>query len=126
MSRTSKFKNFITGVKKGESWTNNNPNAELVEIYGLGNGDIAFSFNQPVDSFTMNINDNFSCERLDFSFEEAIRELRKGREIECIDTSNRYRLRGDSIQIYYPLYYQWIQFDGFGITEVMSRWYIND
>lgn len=126
MNRISSFENFITDIKKGETWTNKNPNEKIKDIFGLGNGNLMFRFNYSCDNFTININDIFSCERLDYSFEEAIRELRKGKEIECIDTHDRFRLRGDDIQIYYPPYSQWNRFDGFGTTEIMSRWYIND
>ena len=123
------FKEVINTIKEGETWINKRKDRRLAKIQKSYN-DIVFEFNNECTSVAVNPNDLFVLKRKKYTFEEAMKALKEGKEIESCASEARYII--SSKQGGYVLYYdteskEWLEeYRMFGRSEIFSNWYIKE
>ena len=123
------FKEVMNTIKEGETWVSKNQSRRLARIQKLYDN-ISFVFNNTYTDVAVNLNDVYVLERKKYSFEEAMKALKEGKEIESCNSETRYII--SSKQGGYILFYdterkEWLTaFRMFGHSEIFGSWYIND
>lgn len=123
------FRELMNTIKEGETWINKCKDRRLAKIQKSYNS-IVFEFDNEYTNVGVNLNDIFVLDKKKYTFEEAMKALKEGKEIESCASETKYiissKLGG------YILYYdterkEWLTaFRMFGHSEIFGNWYINN
>ena len=84
-----KFTDVINNIKDGETWTNKYKDRRLAKIQKSYNN-IIFEFNNEYTDVGVNLNDIFVLDKKKYTFEEAMKALKKGDIIESCYSGKNY------------------------------------
>lgn len=131
MSSLKTFREVIRDIKEGEIWINLSENRRVEQIQLRKNilaleGKAKFETNG-VGVF---LNDKFKLKRKEYSFNEAFKYYEEGEEIESIFSNCKYK-NIDGIHYFKDkisgmFAQEWAACDGFEISEIREKWYINN
>ena len=123
------FKEVMNTIKEGETWVSKNPSRRLARIQKFYDS-ISFVFNNTYTDVAVNQNDVYVLERKKYTFEEAMKALKEGKEIESCASETKYIISsklGGYILFYDTERKEWLTaFRMFGHSEIFGDWYIND
>ena len=75
------FQEIINTIKEGETWINKCKDRRLAKIQKSYNS-IVFEFDNEYTNVGVNLNDIFVLDKKKYTFEEAMKALKEGKEIE--------------------------------------------
>ena len=124
-----KFTDVINNIKDGETWTNKYKDRRLAKIQKSYNN-IIFEFNNEYTDVGVNLNDIFVLDKKKYTFEEAMKALKKGDIIESCYSGTKYMMspKGNENMYYFDTEYnEWItEYHMFSHNEIFGVWYINE
>ena len=124
-----KFIDVINNIKEGETWTNKCKDRRLAKIQKSYNN-IIFEFNNEYKDVGVNLNDIFVLDKKKYTFEEAMKALKKGDIIESCYSGTKYMMspKGNENVYYFDTEYnEWItEHRMFSHNEIFGVWYINE
>ena len=124
-----KFTDVINNIKDGETWTNKYKDRRLAKIQKSYNN-IIFEFNNEYTDVGVNLNDIFVLDKKKYTFEEAMKALKKGDIIESCYSGTKYMMspKGNEDVYYFDTEYnEWItEYYMFSHNEIFGAWYINN
>ena len=123
------FQEIINTIKEGEVWINKCKDRRLAKIekhYGT----VVFEFDNEYTNVGVNLNDIFVLEKEKHSFEEAMKALKEGKEIESCCSKIEYAMsprEGETVKYFDTEYNKWItEYHMFTRQEILGDWYINN
>lgn len=123
------FQEIINTIKEGEVWVNKCKDRRLAKIekhYGT----VVFEFDNEYTNVGVNLNDIFVLERKKYTFEEAMKALKKGDIIESCYSKIKYTIspKGNQFVLYFDTACEdWqISIHMFSYQEIVGDWYINN
>ena len=124
-----KFTDVINNIKDGETQTNKYKDRRLAKIQKSYNN-IIFEFNNEYTDVGVNLNDIFVLDKKKYTFEEAMKALKKGDIIESCYSGKNYVMspKGNENVFYFDTEYnEWItEYYMFSNNEIFGDWYINE
>ena len=124
-----KFIDVINNIKDGETWTNKYKDRRLAKIQKSYNN-IIFEFNNEYRDVGVNLNDIFILDKKKYTFEEAMKALKKGDIIESCYSGTKYMMsprEGETVKYFDTEYNEWItEHRMFSHNEILGDWYINN
>ena len=124
-----KFQEVINNIKDGETWTNKYKDRRLAKIQKSYNN-IIFEFNNEYRDVGVNLNDIFVLDKKKYTFEEAMKALKKGDIIESCCSGIKYMMsprEGETVRYFDTEYNEWItEYYMFSNNEIFGDWYINE
>ena len=124
-----KFQEVINNIKDGETWTNKYKDRRLAKIQKSYNN-IIFEFNNEYTDVGVNLNDIFVLDKKKYTFEEAMKALKKGDIIESCYSGKNYMMsprEGETVRYFDTEYNEWItEYYMFSHNEIFGDWYINE
>ena len=124
-----KFHEVMNNIKDGETWTNKYKDRRLAKIQKSYNN-IIFEFNNEYTDVGVNLNDIFVLDKKKYTFEEAMKALKKGDIIESCCSGIKYMMspKGNENVFYFNTEYnKWIiEHRMFSHNEIFGDWYINE
>lgn len=125
MERT--FKEVIDTIKEGETWVVKNKSKRLTKIQKFYDN-VSFIFNDNYADVAINLNDTYVLERKKYTFEEAMKALKEGKEIESCYSKTKYRTspnRNENVKYFDTMREVWRPSLGmFTCQEIFGEWYI--
>ena len=123
------FKDVMNTIKEGETWINKCKDRRLTKIQKSYNS-IIFESDKEYINVGVNLNDIFVLDKKKYTFEEAMKALKKGDIIESCYSGTKYVMspKGDETVKYFDTEYnEWItEYHMFGHNEIFGDWYINN
>lgn len=120
------FTEVIANIKEDEVWE-----SDYVAIYKKNGGiSISFKKGKVCSMHTFSCSTKYKLHRKEYTFQEAFKAYEEGKEIESCIEGHRYKKEGG--EDYYFDYgknkYMLLEWDrdGFTITSIRNKWYIND
>lgn len=120
------FTEVIANIKEDEVWE-----SDYVAIYKKNGGiSISFKKGKAYSMHTFSCSTKYKLQRKEYTFQEAFKAYEEGKEIESCIEGHRYKKEGG--EDYYFDYgknkYMLLEWDrdGFTITSIRNKWYIND
>lgn len=123
------FQELINTIKEGETWINKCKDRRLAKIQKSYNS-IVFEFDNEYTNAGVNLNDIFVLDKKKYTFEEAMKALKKGDIIESCYSGTNYAMSPKGIQP--VLYFDTVCEDWqtsiymFSHNEIFGDWYINN
>lgn len=118
---------IINTIKEGEVWVNKCKDRRLAKIEKSYNS-IIFEFDNEYTNVGVNLNDIFILDRKKYSFEEAMKALKEGKEIESCYSKTKYRTspnRNENVKYFDTMREVWRPSLGmFTCQEIFGEWYI--
>ena len=105
------FKDVMNTIKEGETWINKYDDRRLAKIEKSYNS-IVFEFDNEYTNVGVNLDDIFVLDKKKYTFEEAMKALKEGREIESCYSGTKYNER--------------VECSIFSLKEIFGDWYINN
>ena len=123
------FHEVMNTIKDGETWTNKYKDRRLAKIQKSYNN-IIFEFNNEYTDVGVNLNDIFVLNEKKYTFEEAMKALKKGDIIESCYSGTNYVMfprEGEPVKYFDTEYNEWItEYYMFSHNEIFGDWYINN
>ena len=123
------FKDVMNTIKEGETWINKCKDRRLAKIQKSYNS-IVFEFDNEYTNVGVNLDDIFVLDKKKYTFEEAMKALKKGDMIESCYSGKNYAMsprEGGTVKYYDTEYNQWlIEYRMFNHNEIFGDWYINN
>mgnify|MGYP004680046201 CR=1 FL=1 len=123
------FKDVMNTIKEGETWINKCKDRRLAKIQKSYNS-IVFEFDNEYTNVGVNLNDIFVLDKKKYTFEEAMKALKEGKEIESCYSKTKYAMSPKGIQpvLYFDTAYEDWQTSiyMFSHNEIFGDWYINN
>ena len=123
------FQEVMNTIKEGETWTNKYKDRRLAKIQKSYNN-IIFEFNNEYRDVGVNLNDIFVLDKKKYTFEEAMKSLKKGDRIESCYSGKNYMMsprEGETVRYFDTEYNEWItEHRMFSNNEIFDDWYINN
>lgn len=123
------FQEVMNTIKEGETWTNKYKDRRLAKIQKSYNN-IIFEFNNEYTDVGVNLNDIFVLDKKKYTFEEAMKSLKKGDIIESYYSGKNYMMsprEGETVRYFDTEYNEWItEYYMFSHNEIFGDWYINN
>lgn len=119
------FQELMNTIKEGETWINKYDDRRLAKIEKSYNS-IHFKFNGEFEKIGVMLDDIFVLDKKKYTFEEAMKALKKGREIESCYSEIKYINRNENVYYFDTEYNKWNECSMFSLKEIFSVWYINN
>jgi len=123
------FQEVINTINDGEIWLNKYKNKRLTKIQKTYNS-IIFEFDDEYKDIGVSLNDIFILDKKKYTFEEAMKSLKEGKEIESCYSGTKYITspnRNESVFYFDTEYNKWItELHMFSHNEIFGDWYINN
>lgn len=123
------FQEVMNTIKEGEVWINKCKDRRLAKIQKSYNS-IIFEFDNEYTNVGVNLNDIFVLDKKKYTFEEAMKALKEGKEIESCYSKTKYAMSPKGIQpvLYFDTAYEDWQTSiyMFSHNEIFGDWYINN
>lgn len=122
MERT--FQELINTIKEGEVWNNKYNHRRLIKITKPSTT-IIFELSDSCKEVGIGLDDIFVLEREKVSFEEAIKVLKEGKQIQSLESDIKYEYSDGFITYFNEDYYEWVSIERpFTSLEIFGKWYI--
>lgn len=123
------FQEVMNTINDGEIWLNKYKNKRLTKIQKLYDS-IIFEFDDEYKDIGVSLNDIFILDKKKYTFEEAMKALKEGKEIESCYSGIKYITspnRNENVFYFDTEYNKWItELHMFSHNEIFGDWYIND
>lgn len=119
------FQEVINTINDGEIWINKYKNKRLAKIQKNYNN-IIFEFDDEYKEVGVGLNDVFIMDRKKYTFEEAMKSLKKGDIIESCYSEIKYVNKNGIVYYFDTEYNKWDECSMFSLKEVFGDWYINN
>lgn len=119
------FQELMNTIKEGETWINKCKNRRLTKIQKFYNS-ILFKFDNEYTNVGVNLNDIFVLDKKKYTFEEAMKALKEGKEIESCYSEIKYINRNENVYYFDTEYNKWNECSMFSLKEIFDDWYINN
>lgn len=121
------FKDVMNTIKEGETWINKYDDRRLAKIEKSYNS-IVFEFDNEYTNVGVNLDDIFVLDKKKYTFEEAVKALKKGDIIESCYSGTNYAISSRDENVYYfdTEYNKWNECSMFSLKEIFGVWYINN
>ena len=124
-----KFTDVMNTIKEGETWINKYDDRRLAKIEKSSNV-IHFKFNGEFEKIGIMLDDIFVLDKKKYTFEEAMKALKEGKEIESCYSEIKYVMspKGNQFVLYFDTACEdWqISIHMFSYQEILGDWYINN
>lgn len=124
-----KFTEVMNIIKEGETWINKYNDRRLAKIEKSSNV-IHFKFNGEFEKIGVMLDDIFVLNKKKYTFEEAMKALKKGNIIESCYSGKNYAMsprEGETVKYFDTEYNKWItEYHMFTRQEILGDWYINN
>lgn len=122
------FKDVMNTIKEGETWINKYDDRRLAKIEKSSNV-IHFKFNGEFEKIGVILDDIFVLDKKKYTFEEAMKALKKGDIIESCYSGKNYAMssRDETVKYFDTEHIEWItEYHMFSYDEIFGDWYINN
>lgn len=123
------FQELMNTIKEGETWINKYDDRRLAKIEKSSNV-IHFKFNGEFEKIGVMLDDIFVLGKKKYTFEEAMKALKKGDIIESCYSEKKYVTspnRDENVYYFDTEYNEWItEYHMFSHNEIFGDWYINN
>lgn len=121
------FKDVMNTIKEGETWINKYDDRRLAKIEKSYNS-IVFEFDNEYTNVGVNLDDIFVLDKKKYTFEEAVKALKKGDIIESCYSGTNYAIssRDETVKYFDTEYNKWNECSMFSLKEIFGVWYINN
>lgn len=121
------FKDVMNTIKEGETWINKYDDRRLAKIEKSYNS-IVFEFDNEYTNVGVNLDDIFVLDKKKYTFEEAVKALKKGDIIESCYSGTNYAIssRDETVKYFDTEYNKWNECSMFSLKEIFGDWYINN
>lgn len=123
------FRELMNTIKEGETWINKYDDRRLAKIEKSSNV-IHFKFNGEFEKIGIMLDDIFVLDKKKYTFEEAMKALKEGKEIESCYSEIKYVMspKGNQFVLYFDTACEdWqISIHMFSYQEILGDWYINN
>ena len=119
------FQEVMNTIKEGETWINKYDDRRLVKIEKSSNV-IHFKFNGEFEKIGVMLDDIFVLDKKKYTFEEAMKALKEGKEIESCYSEMKYINRNENVYFFDTEYNKWNECSMFSLKEILGDWYINN
>ena len=123
------FTEVMNTIKEGETWINKYDDRRLAKIEKSSNV-IHFKFNGEFEKIGVMLDDIFVLDKKKYTFEEAMKALKKGDIIESCYSGKKYVTspnRDETVKYFDTEYNEWItEYHMFSHNEIFGDWYINN
>ena len=122
------FADVINNIKEGEVWVNKYDDRRLAKIEKSSNV-IHFKFNGEFEKIGVMLDDIFVLDKKKYTFEEAMKALKEGKEIESCYSGKNYAMssRDETVKYFDTEHIEWItEYHMFSYDEIFGDWYINN
>ena len=131
---TFNFKNLIENQYPiNIKFPNPNRGRKLIDVYDSMAGQVIeeiFEFNNEYTDVGVNLNDIFVLDKKKYTFEEAMKALKKGDIIESCYSGKNYMMsprEGETVKYFDTEYNEWMtEYHMFSHNEIFGDWYINE
>ena len=120
-----KFTEVMNTIKEGETWINKYNDRRLAKIEKSSNV-IHFKFNGEFEKIGVMLDDIFVLDKKKYTFEEAMKALKEGKEIESCYSEMKYINRNENVYFFDTEYNKWNECSMFSLKEILGDWYINN
>lgn len=121
------FQEIINTIKEGEVWVNKCKDRRLTKIEKSSNV-IHFKFNGEFEKIGVMLDDIFVLDKKKYTFEEAMKALKKGDIIESCCSGKNYAMspRDETVKYFDTECNEWLtEYHMFSPNEIFGDWYIN-
>ena len=123
------FQEVINTINEGEIYLNRYKSKRLTKIQKL-HGSIIFEFDEAYEDVAVGLNDIFILDNIKYTFEEAMKALKEGKEIESCYSGTKYITspnKNENVFYFDTEYNKWItELHMFSHNEIFGDWYINN
>lgn len=123
------FKDVMNTIKEGEVWINKCKDRRLAKIEKHYET-VIFEFDNEYTNVGVNLNDIFVLDKKKYTFEEAMKALKKGDIIESCYSKTKYAMspKGNQSVLYFDTACEDWQTSiyMFSYQEILGDWYINN
>lgn len=119
------FQELMNTIKEGEIWINKYKDRRLAKIEKSSNV-IHFKFNGEFEKIGVMLDDIFVLDKKKYTFEEAMKALKEGKEIESCYSEIKYINRNENVYYFDTEYNKWNECSMFSLKEIFGVWYINN
>ena len=121
------FQEVMNTIKEGETWINKYDDRRLAKIEKSYNS-IVFEFDNEYTNVGVNLDDIFVLDKKKYTFEEAVKALKKGDIIESCYSGTNYAIssRDETVKYFDTEYNKWNECSMFSLKEIFGDWYINN
>ena len=123
------FQEVMNTIKEGETWINKYDDRRLAKIEKSYNS-IVFEFDNEYTNVGVNLDDIFVLDKKKYTFEEAMKALKKGDMIESCYSGTKYAMsprEGETVLYFDTACEDWqTSIYMFSYQEILGDWYINN
>lgn len=122
------FQEVMNTIKEGETWINKYDDRRLAKIEKSSNV-IHFKFNGEFEKIGVTLDDIFVLDKKKYTFEEAMKALKKGDIIESCYSGTKYAMsprEGETVYYVDTKYNERVECSIFSLKEIFGDWYINN
>lgn len=123
------FQEVMNTIKEGETWINKYDDRRLAKIEKSSNV-IHFKFNGEFEKIGVMLDDIFVLDKKKYTFEEAMKALKKGDIIESCYSGTKYVMsprEGETVKYFDTECNEWLtEYHMFSHNEILGVWYINN
>lgn len=122
------FQEVMNTIKEGETWINKYDDRRLAKIEKSYNS-IVFEFDNEYTNVGVNLDDIFVLDKKKYTFEEAMKALKKGDMIESCYSGTKYAMsprEGETVYYVDTKYNERVECSIFSLKEIFGDWYINN
>lgn len=119
------FQEIINTIKEGEVWVNKCKDRRLAKIEKHYET-VIFELSDNHKDVGIRLNDIFVLDKKKYTFEEAMKALKEGKEIESCYSEIKYINRNENVYYFDTEYNKWNECSMFSLKEIFGVWYINN